>query len=191
MIQDLARLESELGDACALVQGDTDSERLFALITREIERSGGDIGMGLTAAARWVAANLPVFALNLVLATRDELWALRYPDTHELWVLERPAGGARGDRHLDAVGAARTVHVRSLHLMDHGSVIVASEPLDDDRGWRLLAGGELLHVLPNLDVRSEIALTERPAHPLTLDDLEPRAAAAQVEATSSRASKSR
>ena len=182
VIQDLARLDRELGDARALVHGDTDSERLFALITREIERAGGDVGTGIASAARWVAANLPVFALNLVLATRDELWALRYPDTHELWVLERPAGGTRGDRHLDGVGAAGTVHVRSMHLREHGSVIVASEPFDDDPGWRLLAGGELLHVLPSLEVRSERALVGPPTHPLTLKDLEPHAAAAQAPA---------
>jgi predicted glutamine amidotransferase len=180
VIQDLARLDRELGDARALVQGDTDSERLFALITREVERAGGDVGTGIIAAARWVAANLPVFSLNLVLATYDELWALRYPDTHELWVLERPAGGTSGDRHLDGAGAAGTIHVRSTHLMEHGSVIVASERLDHDSGWRLLDAGEILHVLPSLEVRSERALVGPPTHPLTLSDLEPRAANAQA-----------
>ena len=182
VIEDLARLDRELGDDRTLVHGDTDSERLFALITREVERARGDVGTGIIVAARWVAANLPVFSLNLVLATHDELWALRYPDTHELWVLERPAGGTSGNRHLDGAGAAGTVHVRSMHLMEHGSVIVASEPLDDDSGWRLLAAGEMVHVLPSLEVRSERALVGPPTHPLTLSDLEPRAASAQAPA---------
>ena len=97
-----------------------------------------------------------------------------------LWVLQRAAGGARGDRHLDGSSAAGTVRVRSAHLARHPSVIVASEPMDADPGWRPLAPGELLHVDPSLAVRSTIALPEPPAHPPTLQDLEARAAAAQA-----------
>ena len=37
-----------------LVQGDTDSERFFALITREIETSGA-VGEGIVSATGWVA----------------------------------------------------------------------------------------------------------------------------------------
>jgi predicted glutamine amidotransferase len=186
VVQDLARLERELGAARALVQGDTDSERLFALITREIERNHGDVGAGLESAARWVAANLPVYALNVILATNAELWALRYPDVHELWVLERPAGGTRHDRHLDAASAAGTVRVRSTHLARQPSVIVASEPMDEDPGWRALEPGELVHVTPTLTVKSTIALDRPPAHQLTLDDLRPEAAAAQAPAPTAR-----
>jgi glutamine amidotransferase len=179
VIHDLERLEHQLGDERALVRGDTDSERLFALVTRETDRHGGDVGAGITAAARWVAEHLPVYAINIVLVTREELWALRYPDTHELWVLERAAGGPRGRRHLDAASAAGTVRVRSEHLVHHPSVIVASEPMDEDQGWRPLAPGELIRVRPTLDVASSIVLDGPPARQLTLDDLEPHAAAAQ------------
>jgi predicted glutamine amidotransferase len=181
VVEGLERLERELGDDLALVEGDTDSERLFALITRETERHRGDVGAGIAAAVRWVAEQLPVYALNFVLGTADGLWALRYPDTHELWVLERGAGGPRGGRHLDAASAAGTVRVRSERLARHPSVIVASEPMDEDPGWRLLAAGELLHVGPRLGVGSTIALDRPPAHPLTIDDLEPRAVAAQTQ----------
>jgi predicted glutamine amidotransferase len=182
VILELERLERELGDDRSLVQGDTDSERLFALITRETERHGGDVGAGIAAATRWVAAQLPLYALNLVLATREDLWALRYPDTHELWVLERDAGGPHGGRHLDAASAAGSVRVRSAALERHPSVIVASERMDEDPGWRLLEPGELIHVGPALGVDSTIALDEPPAHLLTLDDLQPAAAAAQAPA---------
>jgi predicted glutamine amidotransferase len=182
VIHDLERLEKELGDARTLVQGDTDSERLFALVTRETDRNGGDVGAGIVAAARWVAAELPLFAINLVLATADGLWALRYPDVHELWILERAAGGPRGSRHLDAASAAGTVRVRSAPLAQQPSVIVASEPMDEDPGWRQLESGELVHVGPTLRVDSTIALDEPPRHQLTLADLEPRAAAAQAPA---------
>jgi predicted glutamine amidotransferase len=90
VIEDLDALEQELGDARALVRGETDSERFFALITREIERDG-DVGEAIVRAAGWVADNLPVYALNVILITDGELWALRYPDVHELYVLERAA----------------------------------------------------------------------------------------------------
>jgi predicted glutamine amidotransferase len=183
VVQDLERLEQQLGDDGVLVRGDTDSERLFALITRETERRGGDVGAGIAAAAAWVAANLPRYAINLVLTTADGLWALRYPEVHELWILERAAGGPRGRRHLDAASAAGTVRVRSAHLARRPSVIVASEPMDEDPGWRLLEPGELVHVPRTLKVESTIALPHPPAHQLSLDDLEGRAAAAQAPAS--------
>jgi glutamine amidotransferase len=180
VVQDLERLEHELGEDRALVTGDTDSERLFALVTRETDRRGGDVGAGIVAAARWVAAQLPLYAINLVLATADGLWALRYPDVHELWVLERAAGGPRGGRHLDAASAAGRVRVRSAHLARQPSVIVASEPMDEDPGWRALEPGELMHATRTLELDSTIALDQPPARQLTLDDMQPRAAAAQA-----------
>src|SRR4051794_31882212 len=74
VIEDLPRLEAELGEAMSLVHGDTDSERLFALITAYAERTGG-IGRAIAEAVRWVADNLPLYAANLVLTTPTELWA--------------------------------------------------------------------------------------------------------------------
>jgi predicted glutamine amidotransferase len=180
VVLDLERLERQLGAARELVRGDTDSERLFALVTREIDRHDGDVGAGIAAAAQWVAEHLPVYAINLVLGTAEGLWALRYPATHELWVLERGPGGPYGDRHLDAASAAGTVRVRSEPLIRHSSVIVASERMDEDPGWRLLEVGELIHVRPALDVDSTIAVDRPPAHPLALGDLGPHAAAAQA-----------
>jgi glutamine amidotransferase len=58
--------------------------------------------------------------------------------------------------------------------------VVASEPLDDDPGWRDLAPGELLHAGPDLAVTSTIVLREPPRHALTLEDLQPSAAASQT-----------
>jgi hypothetical protein len=70
--------------------------------------------------------------------------------------------------------------VRSAALARQASVIVASEPMDEDLGWRALESGELVHVAPTLTLESAIALDRPPAHQLTLDGLEPRAAAAQA-----------
>jgi predicted glutamine amidotransferase len=180
IVGELDRLEHELGSERELVRGDTDSERLFALVTRNVDRHGGDVGAAIAATARWVADHLPVYAINIVVATSDQLWALRYPEAHQLWVLERPAGGRHGRRHLDAAGTAGTVRVRSHHLSRHASVIVASEPMDEDPAWRLLEPGELVHVAPTLHVASSIVLDGPPARQLSLHDLAPDVAVAQA-----------
>ena len=181
VIEDLDRLEQQLGDAKSLVQGETDSERYFALITREIERDG-DVGQAIVRAASWIAENLPVFALNIILITGSELWALRYPDVHELYVLERAAGGPTGHRHLEHASARGSVRVRSGDLATRRAVILASERMDEDAGWRLLESGELVHVDPDLNVTITRPLTGPPAHQLTLADLGVKAAASQAPA---------
>jgi glutamine amidotransferase len=175
VIEDLPKLEARLGDRLGLVAGDTDSERFFALVTLEIDRHDGDVAAGLAAAARWVAQELPVFALNVILTTRDELWALRYPETQGLYLLERAAGAAS----LEHASAARTIHVRSGELADSPAVVIASERMDEDPGWRQFHSGELVHVDAELRVTSTIAIDHSPRHPLTLADLAPEAAAAQ------------
>lgn len=179
VLGELERLEDELGEMMKLVQGDTDSERFFALISHEIERTG-DVGEGIARAARWVARNLPVFALNLVLISSSELWALRYPDVHELYVLERTAGGPSGGRHLEHASARGTIRVRSAHLAGRSAVILATERMDEDPGWRPLEPGQLLHVDADLNVTVTRPLERPPARPLTLADLDPRAAASQA-----------
>lgn len=186
VIGDLPALERELGPAMSWVQGETDSERFFALITKEIERVG-DVGEAIIRAASWVAEHLPVFALNLILISATELWALRYPDTHELHVLERGAGGPTGRRHLEHASARGSIRVRAGDLAERPAVVVASEMMDEDPGWRPLEPGELLHVGPDLGCRTVRALAGAPAHPLTLADLG-QAAASQAEATQGQSS---
>jgi glutamine amidotransferase len=183
VIEDLPALEQELGPDMSQVRGETDSERFFALITRETERTG-DVGEGITRAASWVAENLPVFALNLILITASELWALRYPDTHELHVLERAAGGTSGDHHLEQASARGSIRVRSGDLAARRAVMVASERMDEDSGWRPLEPGELFHVDADLRCSTVRALDGPPAHPLTLEDLGATAAASQAEFSS-------
>jgi glutamine amidotransferase len=179
VIGDVPALDQELGDDLKLVGGETDSERFFALITREI-RASGDVGEGITRAARWIGEHLPVYSLNLVLVTPSDLWALRYPDVHELHWLERDAGGAHGGRHLDHASARGTLRVRSAHLAHLPAVIVATEPMDEDAGWQSLEAGQLLHVDEKLGVTVTQPLDTPPARMLTLADLDPRAAASQA-----------
>jgi len=171
----LERRLSEL-DADGLVAGQTDSERVFALITAEARRADGDLATGLVTAINWIGRNCPVYAVNLVLATRGELWAVRYPDTHELYALERPAGGTGGQSGLDA--RTDRIHATATELADQASVVIATELMDDDPGWRLLEAGELLHVEADLvcQVRQPF---DPPSHRLRLTDLGPKAAASQ------------
>jgi predicted glutamine amidotransferase len=166
---ELPRLEEQLGEYSALVQGDTDSERYFALIIKQTEAHSGDVGAGITAAAGWIAAHLPVSSLNTIVAAPGELWALRYPAQHALHILERPAGTARveaGARGLHVRSATSSVHAPGLDSVP--SVVVASEELDGESGWRMLEPGELVHVGADLSVRSAVVLTEPPARPVPL-----------------------
>jgi predicted glutamine amidotransferase len=179
VIEDLGALERELGERMALVRGDTDSERFFALITREIETCG-DVGEGIVSATRWVAGHCPVYALNFVLIAADHLWALRYPDVHELHLFERPAGGTSGNRHLEHASARGSIRVRSGELAGVPAVVVASERMDEDPGWQALQPGELLHVDSALKATLTRALDEPPAHQLTLADLGAQAASSQA-----------
>jgi glutamine amidotransferase len=179
VFEGLRDLEDYLGSDRTLVRGDTDSERFFALITRETRRAGGDLEAGITAAVTWIAERLPMFSLNLVLGTPDELWALRYPDTNELWLLERRAGGPHGCRHLHESSEIGTLRVRSDDLAACDSVVIASEPMDEHPDWRLLDDGELVRVTPDLRCASTM-IAARPAHQLTVEDLSERAAASQL-----------
>jgi glutamine amidotransferase len=175
VIEDLPRLEEELGEARSLVKGDTDSERLFALITREAVARSGDVAAAIEAACTWVAENLPVFAVNLVLIVDGELWALRYPETHDLFVLEREPGAAMEHR------SSHGTRVHSEEAATRPMVTVASERMDDHPGWAPLASGELLHVSTSLEVTKRVVLDRAPAHPLTLADLSDRARASQTK----------
>jgi predicted glutamine amidotransferase len=157
---ELSQLDSELGSYASLVLGDTDSERYFALITKETDARGGDVGAGLAAAASWIAERLPVSALNAIVAAPGELWALRYPGQHALHLLERPAPPGQPGLHVRS--ATSSVHVPALDRA--ASVVIASEQLDGETGWRMLAPGELVHVRPDLSVHSKIAIPQPPAH---------------------------
>ncbi len=165
----------ELG-AAGLVLGDTDSERMFALITAEARRNGGSVADGIAAAVGWIADNLGVFSVNLIIGTVDELWALRYPANHELYVLDRSASPS-----ALAVASPR-IRAHSPELAQQPAVIVASEPMDGETGWRLMDSGELLHVGRDLTITSSRPFPHAPKHLLTLADLSPTAAASQSPA---------
>ncbi len=187
---EVALLDQRLGAYRRLVLGDTESERYFALITQQIDSHDGDVGAGIAAAARWIGANLPVSSLNTIVATPGELWALRYPGQHALHIIDRPAGasapgagqaaGTAGTAGTANPGSAAGLHVRSATSSVHApalhsvpSVVIASEELDGESGWRMLASGELVHVRPDLTVASALVIPEPPAHLLPLGGQNP------------------
>jgi predicted glutamine amidotransferase len=181
MIEGLPKLEQQLGDVRELVAGDTDSERFFALITGEIRRHGGNVGEGIRAAVEWVVRELPVLAINFVLVTATDVWALRYPERHELYVLERVPGGAETEAAtpLDQTSSIGT-RVQSEHGREHPLTVIASERMDDSPDWRLIRSGELVHVGPSLELETELLVVGPPAHPLKLEELNEVARASQM-----------
>jgi glutamine amidotransferase len=161
--------------AADLVSGQTDSERVFALITASIRATGGDVEAGLLDAVEWLAGNVPIYAANLLLSTATDMWALRYPEPHELYLLDR----RKLPEHADFDLKTSRIHARSTHLEAQPSVVLASEPMNDDPAWRLLAPGTLVHVDADLTVTERVVLPEPPRHQLALADLSPTAAASQ------------
>jgi predicted glutamine amidotransferase len=156
IVEELPALEAHLGDAMGLVKGDTDSERFFALITREIAEADGDVEAGIEAACDWVAQNLPLVSINFILATADGVWALRYPETDTLYLLERSPGTPL--ENSSSLGS----RVHSGEGVDRPLVVVASEPMDSDPAWRPLAGGELINITNTLEVRTRRLLDHPP-----------------------------
>jgi glutamine amidotransferase len=167
----LDALRSRLGDHASLVQGSTDSELYFTLMTKRIEEHDGDIAAGIAHAAQEIAAEIPLYSLNMVLTTPTDVWALRYPDTNELWVLERSIaalGGPDGGGVLDERAASGITRVFSGQLAILPATVIASQPMDTNPLWRMLESGELVHVDPDLRVTSTIAVPDPPAQMLEL-----------------------
>ena len=177
----------ELG-AAHHVRGTTDSEWMAALITGEVAAHDGDLRDGVVAALDWIARNVPVYSVNVLVLKGEELIAVRLPATNELWVLEREAAAAQPREALEQSSA--TLRTRSEDLAGIGSVVIASEPMDDDPAWRLMDSGELLHLTTDGAITSE-----RPfgalAQPLALEDLGLSAAASQAHAAQDRAQQER
>jgi predicted glutamine amidotransferase len=152
-----------------LVLGQTDSERVFALITASIRAAGGDVSAGLTDAMTWLADNVPIYAVNVLLSTATDMWALRYPQTHQLCVLDRRAGVAAPDPGFDL--RTNRIHAQSEALCMRPSVVLATEPMDDDPRWCLLHPGELVHVDGDLQISRTMILPDPPRHLLRREDL--------------------
>lgn len=156
-----------------LVGGETDSERVFALITASVRARDGDVGAGIADALHWLADTVPIYAVNLLLATATDMWALRYPDTHELYMQDRTTTG-----DSDFTLRTNRISASSAHLATQPSVVFASEPMDDER-WQLMTPGELVHVEADLRITRRMVLPDPPVHRLARADLSPATAESQ------------
>jgi predicted glutamine amidotransferase len=168
----LDALRSRLGEHSALLEGTTDSELYFTLMTKRIEEQGGDIATGITQAAQELAAEIPLYSLNMLLTTPTDVWALRYPDTNELWILERSIAALGGpdasSDGFDQRSMSGITRVFSGQLSIMPATVIASQPMDSNPLWRLLEPGELIHVDQNLHVTSTTAVPNPPAQMLEL-----------------------
>ena len=178
VLGDLPGLRRRLGRHTELVHGTTDSELYFALITKRIDEADGNVSAGVTAAAKEIAVEFPLYSLNMLITTATDLWALRYPDTNELWILERSIGGFDPGTAFDERSASGIVRVHSGELSILPATAIASERMDSSPGWRLLESGELVHVDSRLQVTSTIAVPDPPAQMMELSAQE---AVAQAE----------
>jgi glutamine amidotransferase len=169
VVGDLDRIEARLGPNRAMVMGDTDSERFFALITLAIREAGGDVRTGVTAAVREVVAEYELYSLNFVLGDLGHIWAFRYPEHNPLHMHRRRRGGPSGAAPLDDTDAAGTLRLRSDDGAVAPLVVIASERISDEPGWEEIQPGELIHVGPDLEVDRETIVSEPPAHPMVLN----------------------
>jgi glutamine amidotransferase len=166
---DLARVDAELGPWREKVHGDTDSERYAALIAK-FTAEQGDPGAGLAAAANWLADTVPLYSLNALVITNGNLWALRYPDQRALHVTRRRLDAVTGGAWS---GASELASHTVVAQQPTDVVLVASERIDDSDDWRMLDPGELLHIGPDLQMRSQVAVDHPPAHLHLLDEADP------------------
>ncbi len=178
VVSDLDELDRRLGSDRGLVQGETDSERFFALMTLAIREHEGDVRAGIIATTTMLARDITLYSLNFLLAAAGHLWAFRYPEHNDLYLLARAPGGPRGDQPLDEHSPHGTIRMRAREGSRRPLIVAASEPMDEDLGWEEITPGELVHIGPDLEVDREIILDEPPHKPLSLAG---RAAVSQAQ----------
>ena len=168
VVGDLGRIEARLGVNRAMVMGDTDSERFFALITLAIREAQGDVRAGIIAAVSEVVAEYELYSLNFVLGDIGHIWAFRYPQHNPLHLHRRRQGGPSGAAALDESDAAGTLRLHSDDGAVAPLVVIASERISNEPGWEEVHPGELVHVGPDLEVDRETIVSGPPAHPMVL-----------------------
>jgi predicted glutamine amidotransferase len=168
VVGDLDRIEARLGTNRAMVMGDTDSERFFALVTVAIREAGDDVRAGITAAVREIVASYELYSLNFVLGEIGHIWAFRYPEHNSLYIHQREPGGPGGHDQLDQGDSGGTLRLHSDDAAEVPLVVIASEQISAEEGWDEIEVGELVHIGPDLEVDREIIVDGPPAHRMVL-----------------------
>ena len=104
----------------------------------------------------------------MLLTTPTDIWALRYPETNELWVIERTLAGFDDGAMFDKRSNAGITRVFSGELAIVPATVIASQRMDSNPSWRLMEPGELVHVDSQLKVTSTIAVPDPPAKMMEL-----------------------
>jgi glutamine amidotransferase len=141
-IDDVAFLERGASPArLAEVEGDTDSERLFAYLMTVIDRvSEADLDDALADAIAAVVARPGESACNFLLSNGRTLYAHRYDRT--LYTLARVPGDARLDARESHETHARLETAFGRH---ERAVLVASEQISEEP-WEEVQNGTLLRI---------------------------------------------
>jgi predicted glutamine amidotransferase len=179
VLGDLDEMRRRAGPYAERIRGNTDSEHYFTLMTKRIADHDGDVAAGIAAVAQELADDILLYSLNMILTTPTDVWALRYPDTNELWILERSLGGLEPIGGFDERSASGIMRVQSGALSVLPATVIASERMDSSDGWRLLESGELIHIDENLNVTSEVVVDRPPAKLIDLQAMGAQAVAAQ------------
>ncbi len=107
-------------------------------------------------------------------------WLLEAPDSLRAQSHREPDGTGlgyfdhQGRPHLDKQPLAAfrdRAFAREARTVASPTVVIASEVMDADPGWRALGSGELIHVTPALETVSTTLIDEPPARLLRLEDL--------------------
>lgn len=126
-------------------RGDTDSERYFALLCHHT-REASDTLTGIRKAIGQVIENCTYTSLNFILADGDFLYALRLPETKDLYV--RRLEAEEDFRGLSSYGTRMECQGR------YGAIIFASEEIDSAASWRKLE--PMIIAVAHPDLRLEL-----------------------------------
>ena len=124
-------------------QGDTDSERYFALLCHHT-REASDTLTGIKKAVGQVIENCPYTSLNFLLADGDFLYALRLPGSEDLGLYIRRLEAEEDLRGLSSYGTRMECSERCR------AILFASEEIDLATSWSKLEPGTIAVARPDL-----------------------------------------
>lgn len=176
VIRSLDVLDRELvrRGVASLVLGTTDSERYFALLTSYLRESPGDVPRALRLCLTWLAENVSIYCLNCVLATPQEVWAVRHPDTNPLWYLSGQSGTGShpAPEGLSEVQlTSRYWAVAGLDPTINMVTVVASERMTEESQWDMITPGWALHAGPGDSFELIDLELAPPVHQISHDEL--------------------
>jgi len=118
-------------------EGETDSEVLFHLIVQEALEAGGFVEGVKRVVEKIKREGVHYSSLNFLASDGVKLYVLRYAnynlDYYTLYYLERPEEGL----HLERLSQETTQLIRAKLTREERAILVASEPLTEERWSRI------------------------------------------------------